>query len=140
MSEKKELISEVQQRIQFLVLVAIFLSGLFYNFFNKYAKYESDNFVLSFGVIIAIYFSIYILFEITKNKISDKFLKILDVVILVGIGFFVIPILFLGLVDKLPNLSFILLIYKFGLWGVILIIPAIILFILALFIFTPKNK
>lgn len=138
--EKKEIICEIEQRIQFLVLVVIFISGLFYNFFNKYAKYASEDMVLNFSVIVVIYFSIYFLFEITKNKISDRYLKILNTMILVGIGFFMIPILFLGLADKLPNSSIVLLIYKLGLWGVVLIIPAAILFILAPFIFAPKKK
>ncbi|MDD4900540.1 MAG: type II secretion system protein [Patescibacteria group bacterium] len=137
--DKKTIIKEIENRIQFVIVVAMFFSGVMYNFFNIYDKTKSDNIVLSYSIVIAIYFVIYIFFELTKDKLSLLWLKRVSALTLVGIGTFIIPVSFMSSAAKLPNSWIILILYQLSFWGTA-IVPCIIFFILFTFIFRDKKR
>ena len=69
----QSLITEIQNRIQFLVMIAIFFPAVVYYFFNIYDKSNADKIALSYAWLVAAYLLTYIFFEILKNKIKIIF-------------------------------------------------------------------
>lgn len=125
-----EIIKEIQDRIQFIIVISIFFPAVMQYFFNIYDKTKADSTALSYTTLVGLYLVFYILFEILKNKISIIWLKMINILMLVGIGLFFIPILFLSLVEKLPNFPILLTLFTSSLYGLLIIPSLLIIFIL----------
>lgn len=139
MLENKELILEIRNKIQFITTIAIFFSGVVYYFFNIYDKDNANKIALSCASLVIIYLLSYIFFDLLKNRINGKFLELINILTLAGIGIFVFPILYLAsLKNELTVLDSITL--KISLLG-LLIVPGLI-FLLIIFggIYNLPNK
>lgn len=123
---KSEIIKEIQDGIRFIILVAIFFSGVLSNFFGTYDKNESGKVTLSYAGLVALYLIVYLLFEVLKNKINIRFLKWTYNLTLAGAGLFLIPIIFMSSADKIYSNWPLLALYKLSLWGIMLIPVALI--------------
>ncbi len=66
--DNPEIIKEIQDRIRFILLVAIF-------FYTVMSKLDDGKFSLSYAGLVSLYFIVYFLFEIFKNKLSPLWLK-----------------------------------------------------------------
>ena len=136
----RNLIAEIRNRIQFLVMIAIFFSGLLYNFFNVYDKTKSNNVALSYGMLVALYLIVYLLFEIRKNKINADWLERINILTLVGVGMFLIPIIFVSSAEKIPNSSILLILYWLSLHGLLIVPLLLIIIILWSLMFKKQNS
>jgi magnesium-transporting ATPase (P-type) len=122
-------VTEIQNRLQLIITIAIFFSAVVYNFFNIYDKTKSDSVALSYGILVVFYLLAYFLFEIRKNKIVANRLKIINVLMLVGVVMFSIPILYMTSVGRLHN-SLILLVLSLVSLYILPIIPIIVIIII----------
>lgn len=95
-----KLITEIENKIQFVTIISIFFSGVVYYFFNIYDKNNSDKIALSFGLIVFLYLIVYLLFDILKNKVGAWYLKCINIILRFGIATFLLPIIYLGLVKN----------------------------------------
>ena len=102
-----------------------------------YNNDKSGESTIAYAGVIAIYFAIYFLFEIFKNKCNLFSLKTINIFTLAGVGAFIIPIILLSLIGKIPTQPLII-IFRFSIWGIILI-PIVFSGIFALVI-GFKNK
>lgn len=129
-NNRKDLIGEIRQRIQFVVTISIFYTAILYHWFNIYDKAKSDKMVISYTALVGFYLIAYIIFEIEKNKIQYIFLKIINISTLIGTGMFLVQFALMSYLDKLPNMFFIKIIEIFSLWGAMLVPIALLVFII----------
>lgn len=135
---KIKMISEIQSRTQFIIVVAMFFLTVLYYFFSITDKSKADETVLSYSILVGTYILFYLIFEISKNKLFISHLKFINILTLTGVGFYLIPIFLLAMAKHLPNSWLLLYIFKFSLFG-LLIIP-IILVITSLFFYLFRKK
>jgi magnesium-transporting ATPase (P-type) len=115
-----EIIKEIQDRFRFILLVAIFFYTVMSKLSDIYNNDKSGEFAVAYAGVVAIYFVIYFLFEIFKNKCNLFSLKIINIFIFAGVGMFIIPIILLSLMGKIPTQP-LLVVFKFSILGIILI-------------------
>jgi hypothetical protein len=123
MDEKKnnsEIIKEIQERFRFILLVAIFFYTVVSKISDIYNNDKSGEFTISYAGVVAVYFIIYFLFEISKNKCSLRLLKTLNIFALTGMGMFIIPVILFSLMNEIPA-QILLIVLKFSIYGIILI-------------------
>jgi hypothetical protein len=92
--DHKELIKEIDNRLQLALVIAIFFPGLLSTFstFIGDAVSKTSNIVLSWSALIAVYLLAYVFFKASGKIIPKPVLKWLNRILLLGIGFFVVPI------------------------------------------------
>jgi len=130
-----KIISEIQNRIQFGTMIAIFFSGMLYYFFNIFDKDNANYVTLSYSGVVAFYLVTFCLFELEKKKMNMKLLKWINRLSLLGIFLFIIPISYLTSIN--PKFTFIKvslgfqkILFVISLYGLFLI--PIVLFIILL--------
>ena len=136
--EHSEIIKEIQERFRFVLLVAIFLYTVMSKLFDLYTAERAGEFSTAYAGFIALYFFIYFLFEISKNKLSFIWLKRINLLALITIGIFILPILLFALANKIPEL-FLMPVLKFSIWG-IMIMPLLLTAIISLAFQFKENK
>jgi len=138
----QSLITEIQNRIQFLVMIAIFFPAVVYYFFNIYDKSNADKIALSYAWLVAAYLLTYIFFEILKNKIKIIFLRVINILTLVGVSTFLLPITQLSLIGTQSSvLLFIMqILVKISLYGLIIVPVGLLIIILWPFLFWWPRK
>ena len=97
-NNRKELIKEIENRLQFVITIAIFFgTSIFYIFkaANK-SDVETSNTILPYGLLIALYLIDYFCFGKIRYKIVEKDLEIISTLILFGVLSFTIPIFIFG--------------------------------------------
>src|SRR5690242_19388898 len=97
-TSRASLISEVENRLQFNVFVSIFFSTLLYSFFRAIDKPEADaqKALLQWTGVTAAFLVTNVFFEAGKSVIPQHWLKGINVLVLVGAGFFVLPMLLMA--------------------------------------------
>lgn len=121
---KSEIIKEIQDRFRFILLVAIFFYTVMSKLSDVYNKDSSAEFTIVFPGLIALYFLIYFIFEIFKNRLDFSWLKKINLLVLIVIGTFIVLIMLLSFMTKIPT-PFLLPALKFSIWG-IMIIPILL--------------
>ncbi len=99
----QNLIVEIQNRIQFLVTIAIFFTVVLSYFFNIYDKSNANRVALSYVGVVAVYLLTYLCFEISRSKIKTNCLKIINIITFISIGTFLLPIIYLSLIVARPS-------------------------------------
>jgi hypothetical protein len=121
-TSRASLIAEVENRLQFNVFVSIFFSTLLYSFFRAIDKPEADaqKALLQWTGVTAAFLVTYVFFQAGKSVIPQRWLKGIDVLVLVGAGFFVLPMLLMaGFEAHWFRIE--VLLGVFSLWGVIIL-------------------
>ena len=138
----QNLIAEIENKIQFLVMIAIFFPAVVYYFFNIYDKSNADKIALSYAWLVAAYLLTYIFFEILKNKIKIIFLRVINILTLVGVSTFLLPITQLSLIGTQSSvLLFIMqILVKISLYGLIIVPVGLLIIILWPFLFWWPRK
>lgn len=99
--ENKELIQEVQRKIQFATTIAIFFGVALSRFYDVVDRASSDTIFLAVsGLVVVTYILIYIVFDFLKSHYSKESLKDLEYLVLGCIMTFVIPIYFFAFTGK----------------------------------------
>ncbi|MDD2696680.1 MAG: hypothetical protein PHE52_00780 [Candidatus Pacebacteria bacterium] len=124
LKNNSETIKEIQDRYKSVLLIAIFFYTVMTKLFDIYEEDKAGESTITYAGLISFYFIVYLLFEISKNKLTPIWLRIINNLTLVGIGIFIIPMLLFVFVGKIPSNIF-LTIFKIPLWG-ILLIPAVL--------------
>ncbi len=139
MPNNKELISEIRNRIQFLVTIAIFFSGVLYYFFNVFDKNNASRIALQYALIVIFYLLSYFFFELFKNKINKTFLAFINVLTLLGVVVFIIPIFYLGVLKNELSGFIDIILFNISIWG-LFIIPALIFLTICIACVLPTKK
>jgi hypothetical protein len=90
-NNKEVIIQEIKNRLRFIIELSIFFPTIIYFFYSINAISKANEMALSFSQIIPIYLANYILFEILKRGTTTNWLKIINFLVLVGIGLFIFP-------------------------------------------------
>jgi len=122
--DNSETIKEIQDRFRFILLVAIFFYTVMSKLSDIYSNDKSGEFTVSYAGLVAFYFIVYFLFEIFKKEIGSFWLKTINILTLVGIGIFILPIILISLADKIPA-NLLLVVFKLP-FGGILIMPVVL--------------
>lgn len=135
----KQLIEEVQKKIEFATTIAIFFAGVLHYFYSIYSPEEASRVALQYSAAVIFFLLSYICFEFIKEFASRRFfiyldnLLILNFLILLGpLGYFVV------LKNDLTLWESVFL--KVFIWGV-LIFPILIflsMFLYGLWVVTNK--
>ncbi len=101
-----ELIKSIEERIQLALVISIFFPSLLSTFFSS-AKEATLGLVskstLPEFMLVGIYLFCYAVFQsIKRKKIPDNLLRFINTLVLGGIVFFIIPIIFFATMD--PNM------------------------------------
>src|SRR3984885_14009520 len=90
----KELTTQIENRLQFLITISIFFPVLLYSFFQTFGESEKDSnaILLKAASLVFVYLIDYILFLIVKKDIGDKRMRWLNILVIVGIASFILPI------------------------------------------------
>lgn len=92
MPNKKDLIIDIKTKLQFCTTISIFLIGVLQFFFNIYDNTFLHQ-ALNFIMIPVFYLVSYVLFDVRKNKLDEKSLKFINLLIVIGISAFVFPLI-----------------------------------------------
>jgi len=115
-----EIIKEIQDRFRFILLVAIFFYTVMSKLSDIYNNDKLGELTITYAGVVAIYFVIYFLFEIFKNECNLFSLKAINIFTLAGVGMFIMPIILFSLMGRIPTQP-LLLVFKFSIWGIMLI-------------------
>lgn len=139
----KELIKEIENRLQFVITISIFFLALISYFFKSLGENESkiNDMLRSWGGIIVFYLLSYLFFEFFKREIRGKFLKVLDFSLLIGIFAFVMPIAVLctkefksfSIIESANIFLFKTSLYALPLISILILFAIIIFYILSLY-------
>ena len=93
----KDLIQEVENKIQTVFTISIFFPTLIYTVSKLVGKteIEASQFIINWSYIIVPNLISYVFFQIGKNHIKEKLLKWLNNLFLLCIGLFIFPTLLL---------------------------------------------
>ncbi len=96
MNKHKELIARAENHLQFLTTISIFFPTVLYSFFKAVGEQDqsANNIFLKASTLITFYIISYLAFTTGGKNMSGKWLQWLDVLILIGVVSFVIPIIF----------------------------------------------
>lgn len=138
----QNLIAEIRGRIQFIITIAIFFVAAIYYFYNIYDKNDANSVALSSTLFVVFYLIFYISFESRGKMINLKYLKLINTLILMGAGIFLVPLIFLGMTAAPQKglTAFILImfvklqLFTISLWA-LAIFPLAILILLEVFSF-----
>src|SRR5882724_4292483 len=113
------LITEVEDRLQFNVFVSIFFCTLLYGFFRSLDKpdVEANKILVHWAAVPASYLLTYVFFECGRSLIPKGWLKGIDVLLLVGTGLFVLPMILMAAVEA-KWLRIEVLLGLSSLWGI----------------------
>ena len=131
--ERKEVLSEIESRLQLVITMAMFFPTLIYAFFKfaGEAEQQTNETVLAFSTSVATYLISYILFQLFKRKFkSALFLKWLNSLLLIGIVTFIPIILFLT-VSKAITLTFFSGLYFLASLFAMAMAPVVVLLLIA---------
>jgi hypothetical protein len=95
--DNSEAIKEVQDRFRFILLIAIF----FYTILSNGSNENKAELSIYYGGLVGMYFLAFFLFEILKNRFNNFWLKVINILTLVGIGIFITPIFLMVFVAKI---------------------------------------
>ena len=131
----RDLENAVESRIQFATTIAIFFPSVVYGL-SKIAgnsEQSTNETVLNLGIVIVAYIVDYVFFQILKSWMTEKWLKTIDVMTLIGIASFIVPILLIAVyknetLDSLTLYSFAASLY------ISMAIPILIAGILIIFV------
>jgi len=115
-----EIVKEIQDRFRFVLLVAVFFFTVMSKLSDLYAKEKAGEFIVAYAALIAFYFIVYISFEILKKNLTIYNLKIINILMLIGAGMFIMPLVLFIFADKIPTNIF-LIILKITIWGIMLV-------------------
>jgi len=124
----KDVIQEIQSKTQFVITITIFFLAVTQNYFKIHDESKANDIFLKYSLVFAFYLIFYLLFEWRKNNICLFWLNIIRLLIIVGIGFFVFPILTMIFTED-PKfiMSWIYVaFYLISLWG-IFIVPVLLM-------------
>ncbi len=129
---------EIGNRLQFLVVISIFFVGLIYNFSNIYNRSEADKMVLGTSWTVITYLLAYIFFDLFKNKISQLFYALINILTFTIFFLFVLVMAFLNAVGAgNPGLSS-LTVFLISIWGLKIISPALVIVVIMAGLFPKK--
>lgn len=106
--EREKLICNIGERIQLALVMAIFFPSLMDSFLGSVESgtTQLNESVLTWSSLAAIYLLSYVIFQgLRRTDISSPLLGILNKSLLIGISFFIFPILFLGTTDATTPIS-----------------------------------
>lgn len=77
---KNELITTIENKLQLLITISIFLPALFFSFFKAVGEQDtnSNNIFLKASTLIIVYLLSYLAFAVSKKFIEEKWLNYLD--------------------------------------------------------------
>lgn len=125
------LIGDVKSKFYLLIAIASFFPTVLYSFFQINAADQSNNIFLKASSLVIYYLISYIYFEVIKNRTSTKWIKWLDVLLLIAIASFILPLVFASSdIKTLTNFSAPLLIGGMGFQaGMTVVITSFVVFI-----------
>ncbi|HVY67300.1 MAG TPA: hypothetical protein VHA30_00160 [Patescibacteria group bacterium] len=129
--EKKELIGEVERRLEFVITLAIFFPSLLYSLFNvaNESEQNSNGIIIKWGLFVSFYIIDYIIFQIRKKRTGESLLEMLKILLLIGIGIYIIPIWDMAIYGNGPIYGISALLFKSSLW-ILLAIPLLLIILL----------
>lgn len=86
MKPKDRLVDKIEVRLQFALVIVIFFLTVF-----------PDSLLPGGSILVVGYIINYIFFAVRGDKIKDKYLRVINIITLVGMGSFVIPLTLLAL-------------------------------------------
>ena len=92
----KNLISEIENKLQFVVTTSIFFSGFVVAAFDfwKIKDFETLRRAWQFYGMVMVYLTCYVFFQFLSEKTKRGFLLAIKYFLIAGIGLFIIPIAF----------------------------------------------
>src|SRR4051812_38251699 len=90
----KDLMAQIESRLQLAITMAMFFPPLVYTFlkFAEESEQAANINLLAISGIVALYTLTYVSFAYTKNKLTISELKLVDVILIVGVGSYILPI------------------------------------------------
>jgi hypothetical protein len=87
------LIAEAENRLQFNVFVSIFFCTLVYSFFRSINKDDvaANTALRNWAAVPTYYLLNYVLFVYGRSVIPEWWLEVIDVLLLIGSAFFILP-------------------------------------------------
>ena len=117
-----KLIYEIEGRFKFIITLSIFFPTLMYSLSKLAGESEqkSAEMILTLGGTGGLFILDYFFFELEKKKIKDKWLAWISRILLAGIGFYVIPILFLSVGKNAEIPTFLGYLFAAPYWAIML--------------------
>lgn len=91
-----QLITEIRNRIQFLVTISIFLFGVIYAFFKVASSADADKLSLYYPPVVVLYLFVYLFFENAKKTLSEKSLEFINKITLWGVSTFCLLLIYIS--------------------------------------------
>jgi hypothetical protein len=90
------LTDRIENRLQLVLTISIFFPAILYSFFKFVGEPDqsSNSIFLKASTLIIAYLLDYLLFVLLKNFISSGWLKLINILVLLGIASFVTPLIF----------------------------------------------
>jgi hypothetical protein len=128
MDSKKELISEAENRLEFVIALAVFFPTLLYSLAKMANQNElqANDIVLSWSAVIATYLVDYCFFQYFKKVAKTKIIKLVNFLPLLGVFSFIVPIWYFALYKNAEIVGFKLFLFKTFVFG----LPAVPLLLL----------
>lgn len=137
----KDIAQEIKDRFRFLIELAIFFSAIIYYFYIIFNKAQAEEMVLNFSTLVPFYLLDYLLFEALKNYMTSRWLKGLNILVLIAMWLFLIPSIHICLIKNSFQTFNEFISFAISLNGM-LILPIIILLIIlsAPIVYWDSNK
>jgi len=93
---QEKLIGDIQSRLQLALTISIFFPAILYSFFKFIGEQElsSSQIFLKASSLIVVYMLNYVAFELSKNRLAEKWLLWLKWLALGCIASFIVPVTF----------------------------------------------
>ena len=93
---QEKLIGDVQSRLQLALTLSIFFPAILYSFFKFVGEQEqsSSQIFLKASSLIVVYMLNYVVFELLKNRLAEKWLVRLNWLALGCVASFIVPVAF----------------------------------------------
>ena len=93
--DRKELITTIENRVQLALVMSIFLPTLLSVFYGSggVEGVALNKNVLQLMGLVGLYLFGYVFFQLEKRmRVSERLLRILNIFLLIGIPFFIVPV------------------------------------------------
>jgi len=99
---KGQLVAEIDNRLQFVTVISIFFCTLLYSFFRSINRTDADSnkALTKWAGVAGAYLLNYLLFETFRSRMRVPVLKFVNVLTLLGMALFVLPIFVIATVDS----------------------------------------
>jgi len=90
------MVEKIENRLQFLITISIFFPFVLYSFFKEVDETEksASGMLLKASTLVAAYLVSYLVFLVADKYISEKWIRYLNILVLLGIASFIFPIWF----------------------------------------------